>query len=172
MSTETDETAETDGPDETAEMILSQSADRAAEILENKDALSDDPDTWRWGRIHTVSPNALLFDRITPDYNHDPVAGPGGLNTVNVAAPSPNNEGAGSYSYGHGPSMRMVAEATPDGVESTFCLPGGQRHHRDSDYYDSLLADYLANEPFEMPFTRTEAQAAAVESVTFEASEE
>lgn len=129
------------------------------------------PDDWRWGRIHTVLTQADLLSAVTDDYNNGPYAAPGGVLSVNVANPSGVGAGDGYYGFSHGPSMRMVVEGKSDGFVGQFQLPGGQVHRRDSPYYDHLMADWLINKPFIMPFTTTQVDAASIEKITIKAPE-
>ncbi|MGM0558294.1 MAG: penicillin acylase family protein, partial [Myxococcota bacterium] len=133
----------TDGETETQADVIVGSAEDSADILEEK--FSSNPDDWLWGRIHTAKLDALLFDQFIPDFNHDPVAAPGGLLAVNVANPSPGDAGAGDYGFGSGPSMRHVATVKDGQIESYWTLPGGQRVFRDSSYYDNLLEPWTTN---------------------------
>ena len=124
------------------------------------------PDDWRWGRIHTLTLAADLITRLTPAFDNGPWAVAGNGATVNVAAPRAPGAGGGSYDVGAGASMRMVVEAKESGMEGHFQLPGGQTHRKDSPNYDDLLAPWLRNEHFRMPFTRDEAIAAAQSTFT------
>ena len=45
------------------------------------------------------------------------------------------------------------------------CNPGGQIHRRDSPFYDHLLGDWLTNTSFEMPFTKEQVDAAAMQTM-------
>ena len=82
-----------------------------------------------------------------------------GIATVNVAPPLNLNPDELDVFYRHGASFRMVAEVTDDGIHSVMNMPGGQRHFRDSPYYNSLLEDYLENVTFEMVFDVSQVEA-------------
>lgn len=120
------------------------------------------PDSWRWGRFHTVTFRSDL-GQLQPLLNDGPWANDGGLFTVDVA--NPGLDGA-SFSHGSGASLRLVVEAQDDRMKSWLQLPGGQDLHRDGPYHGTLIERYLHNEPFEVPFTRDEAAAAAVDRLT------
>ena len=125
---------------------------------------SSSPDDWRWGRIHTLTLEAQLLSLIVSDFNAGPFATPGGALTVNVADPAPG-DGRGDYTHTGGASMRMVVEGKAEGFLSRWQLAGGQVSLKASPLYNSLLDDWLANEPFQMPFGPQEVEAAAVRTL-------
>lgn len=129
--------------------------------------LGADPDDWRWGRIHTITLRADLFDAAgNPSYNNGPYANDGGLFTVDVA--NPRNQFGDDFSHRAGASMRLVCEAqTP--VSCTIELPGGQRNFTNSPYYDNLMTEWLVNAPAPLNFTEAQVSAAAVETVMIQA---
>lgn len=152
----------TDGPPETEESIVLGAIETAAARL--AEDFSATPDDWRWGRVHTV----LFFSNVLNDagfvqYNEGPYAAPGGAYAINVA--TPRNASERDWGFSHGPSMRHVSDFTADGIVSWWTLPGGQRHFRDSPFYDSLLDDWLAADHFEMPFRAADVEAAAEETI-------
>lgn len=111
--------------------------------------LGEDIDGWRWGRVHTLTLRADLFDNLgVATYNHGPFATPGGTGTVNVAAP--NGLLSGNFGHASGASMRFVCELFPEGPACTIQLPGGQRHFRDSPFYDDRLFDWITNTPIDV----------------------
>lgn len=102
---------------------------------------------WRWGRVHTVTLRADLFDSFGINtFNNGPRANDGGTWTVDVA--QPNSPFTRDYSHNAGASMRLLCEGLPAGMACTIQLPGGQRHFRDADHYESMLVDWLNNVPF------------------------
>jgi penicillin amidase len=123
----------------------------AATLVE---ALGDDASAWLWGRVHTVTLRADLFDSLGVDiYNHGPFANDGGDYTVDVA----NTRGAssGNFSHSSGASMRMVCEAGDPMVRCQVQLPGGQAHRRPTEdapnpNYDDLLQRWLVNAPIDL----------------------
>jgi len=143
-------------------------ADIVAAALSSAGAFLGDelgePSEWLWGRIHTVTLRADLFDTAgIEQYNSDQYANDGGMFTVDVANPS--DELHDDYSQRHGPSMRFACAASETAVDCTIELPGGQRHHRDSQFYDSMFDEWLANQPVPFIYGLDAAAAAAVESV-------
>ena len=146
-------------------------ADMVAKALDSAgtwlvDNLGDDPDDWRWGRIHTITLRADLFDAAgIPTFNHGPFANDGGLFTVDVG----NTYAmlADIYSHTSGPSMRFVCEVMSEtGPSCTMQIPGGQQHFRDSPHYDDLLQKWLVNESFPLMTDLTEVEASGAEPIT------
>jgi penicillin amidase len=108
-----------------------------------------DANNWRWGRMHTVTLRADLFDTFgVGAYNVGPFANDGGLFTVDVANIS--NARERDYSHRSGASMRFVCEMLPAGAQCSIQLPGGQVHHSTDPNYSSFMPDYLSNTPWEL----------------------
>ncbi|MCA9538173.1 MAG: penicillin acylase family protein [Myxococcales bacterium] len=127
--------------------------------------LGADPDGWRWGRLHTQTLRADLFDAAgLATYNNGPFPRRGGWHTVDVS--NATNDSEDDYGTRGGPSTRLVCAGEASGVRCTVELPGGQRHFRDSPHYDDLLQRWLRNQPTALPFSTEEVAAAAVEEVT------
>jgi len=111
-----------------------------------------------------VTLRADLFDAAgVTRYNSDTFVTDGGLFTVDVAHPS--DDSRGRYDVRHGASMRLACRADGDGVACTIELPGGQRHQRDSRFYNSMLPGWLANAPVPLTFSIDEAAAGAAETL-------
>ncbi|HTE55935.1 MAG TPA: penicillin acylase family protein [Kofleriaceae bacterium] len=127
--------------------------------------LGDDPEAWLWGRLHTLTLRADLFDGIgVGDYNSETFANDGGTFTVDVA--QPRNEIDDNYVQTAGPSMRFACETGEAGVSCTIELPGGQRHDRSSPFYDSMLGDWLSNLPVPLVSDLAAAATSAAETLT------
>lgn len=150
---------------ETAEDVVAGAVAAAAEwLVERFDA---DPDTWRWGYLHTVTLRADLFDSFGVEtYNNGPWVNDGGMYTVDVAAP----RSVVSHRYGHtsGASTRFVCEVPASGIRCQVQMPGGQRHFRDSPNYQDGLDRWLVNEPYDLAFSVSEVAAVAASSIRFE----
>jgi penicillin amidase len=144
-----DATEEVEGKEE----ILRKALDMAGQRL----AAFGPPDNWRWGKLHTVTFTSQL-ELLNPALSDGPWANDGGLFTVDVANPAVD----GSFAHGSGASLRLVVEAREEGMKSWLQLPGGQDLHRDGTFYGSWIVNWLANEPFEVPFGWEEADDAAV----------
>lgn len=148
---------------ETREDILIAAMNDAGAWLEEN--LGEEPDDWRWGRIHTVTLAADLFnDAGIRMFNNGPYANDGGLYTVDVANPS--GMLSDDYSHGSGASMRFACDIDPaSGPDCTLQIPGGQRHFRESEHYDDLLQKWLVNEPFPLLTKESLIDGATVERV-------
>lgn len=138
------------GAVETEADTVAAALSEAGALLRQK--LGDDPNDWLWGRLHTVTLRADLFDAAgVSDFNSPTYARDGGLYTVNVGNPS-NPEG-GSFDMRAGASMRLACAAGSEAVTCTIELPGGERHLRDSPFYDNLLPGWLDNQPIPLTFS-------------------
>lgn len=119
--------------------------------------LGEDTANWLWGRVHTLTLRADLFDRIgEDDFNSDTYANDGGTFTVDVA--SPRSEINDNYVQTNGPSMRFACQTGEGGIDCSIELPGGQRHDRSSAFYNSMLPDWLTNQPVPFLFDIAEVQ--------------
>lgn len=148
----------TEGTTETKSEVIASALDEAAGRLESLFDSSDRSD-WLWGRIHTVSLRSLFSGQGITQWDEGPWANDGGLSTVDVANPTGED-----FSHTRGPSLRLVVELGEEGVEGQFQLPGGQDHHRDSDYYISLMDGWLRNESQNLHFAPSDVKEAAVET--------
>jgi penicillin amidase len=152
---------QTTGGVETKADIVAGALSSAGAFLREK---LGEPSGWLWGRIHTVSLRADLFDAVgITQYNSEEASNDGGMFTVDVANPA--DELGDHYDQRHGPSMRFACAASEADIECTIELPGGQRHHRDSPFYDSMFDEWLSNQPVPFLYGMDEAAAAAVERV-------
>ncbi|MFT6399502.1 MAG: penicillin amidase [Bradymonadia bacterium] len=132
--------------------------------------LGPEPSDWLWGRVHTLTLRADLFNSFgIPTFNNGPFANDGGLYTVDVA--NPGDMVGHNYTQSAGASTRFVCRAPATGVRCTVQLPGGQRHYRDSENYDDLFRRYLLNQEVDLGFDIVEAAANAASSVTFAPTE-
>jgi penicillin G amidase len=111
---------------------------------------------WRWGRHHVLSLRSIYDNFGLADWNEGPYAVRGGLYTVNVANPGGHVLGddnlVGDLGFRFGASVRFVVEATPDGPVMTYQLPGGNDLHRESDFYNNLLPNWIENTSIPFPF--------------------
>ena len=125
----------------------------------------EDPDQWRWGRVHTLTLSPLFP---MPGGELGPFANDGGLTTV--------DPGGGAFRVGapfeqrSGAVARIVLSLTPDRIDRWIQYPGGFDAHRDSRFHENLLDEYLRNEPVAVPTTADEVDAAAVERLTISAA--
>ena len=135
------------GPVETREDILQAAIDQTATLLDAR--FGADPDTWRWGRIHTLTFRSIFDSFGLPTYNNGPFSNDGGLYTVDVA--SFKSVGS-SMAQTHGATIRVVVEATPTGMQMKWQSAGGTSLDRESPFYDQFVEDYLKNAPIDFPF--------------------
>ncbi|MFZ4736219.1 MAG: penicillin acylase family protein [Bradymonadia bacterium] len=126
--------------------------------------LGDDPQGWLWGRIHTLTFVANLFDDAgVADFNHGPFANDGGMETVDVA--SPIGPRVDIFEQRAGASMRFQCEAVAERpVQCRMQFPGGQQHFRDSDFYEHMVPKYLRGEGTDIALTSEAVDAASVVS--------
>jgi penicillin amidase len=129
---------------------------RAITAAASRLAVTGPQNSWRWGRLHTLTLRSIYDNFGFATYNEGPFAAPGGLYTVNVANPSnralPDEGDPWDFAFASGPSVRFVVEARADGPRMVYQLPGGTDLHRESDFYNNLLPRWLANDPIEFPF--------------------
>jgi penicillin amidase len=134
--------------------------------------LGADMDGWRWGYLHTVRFRDLLglsrvsptLDRFSIPRTNDPDFPDGfprhGDNFV-VDASHFGLWNSTSYSYGHGPSQRLVVELTPDGPRAFNALPGGQVHEADDPHHADEAEYWRANEAPALAFDEVDVVGAA-----------
>lgn len=116
-------------------------------------------DEWRWGRLHTVS-----FDAVVPALSADVVSIPpegdplydtgfprhgdyGAVDVGNFGMFAPTN-----FSHGSGASQRFVVEMLADGPHPYNALPGGQSIDPESPHHADEAALWIANEAPEMSY--------------------
>jgi penicillin amidase len=161
----------TDGTVETRDETIIAAIESTADELDTQFD-SETPDDWRWGKIHTVSLLSFFAQAGFTNFNEGPFINDGGFFTVDVANPTGRGgEFEGDFSHPNGASLRIVYEATADGIEAYFQLPGGQVHLRDSDFYLSLMDEWLTNTPLPLLFDRDEVDANAVETIEVQPAE-
>jgi penicillin amidase len=126
--------------------------------------LGPDLETWRWGRLHTLTLEGLLplpALRIPQKSEAGREAGfprPGGNGTVDVG-----NHGLAvdDFSYSAGPVLRAVYELHPAGPKAVNALPGGEIFDPDSPHYRDLLEKWVVNERYPMIVDEAEVAQAA-----------
>ncbi len=151
-------------PESRADIVVAATEAAAAFLA---DELGSDASGWRWGALHTLTLRADLFDAAgVADFNADAVMNDGALSTVDVASPS--NDISDDYGHRSGASTRLTCQADSSGVQCSHELPGGQRHDRESNFYLSLFAKWLGNEPSALGFSIDDARASAAESYRVE----
>ena len=142
--------------------IVLQALEQAAAYLAEE--LGSDANDWRWGALHTLTLRADLFDAAGVDeFNSATFINDGALSTVDVA--NPIDDTKDDYAQNAGASTRLTCSADTTGVRCFHELPGGQRHHRASNFYLSLLEKWLTNTPSALGFSISDARGNATESV-------
>ncbi len=157
----------TDGPPETADMIVVDALAATAARMESE--FGADTNDWRWGRIHNLSLTADLYSNFVESFNNGPYSTPGGWGTVNVARPA--SLGSSNYRHPAGASMRLVVENTDAGFKSWMTLPGGNQHFRRTPFYDNLLEGWILGNHFQMKTDATDIADTAVETLNFNTPE-
>jgi penicillin amidase len=157
----------TDASAETKDDIVLAVLETTAEKLASDKLFgSSTPDDWRWGRIHTVSFVSLFSAAGVDLFDVGPFANDGGFFTVDVANPTGRaGDFEDTFNHPNGPSLRLVMEASDTGIDAWFQLPGGQDHHEDSQFYGSLIDEWLNNTPTELLYDRDAVDADAVETI-------
>lgn len=149
---------------ETRDEILVAALEAAGTDLAN--AMGTNPDGWRWGKVHTVTfSSSLAALDPTGRLQDGPYANDGGLFTVDVANPSASARGK-NFQHTSGASLRIVNEASSDGIVSWLQLPGGQDLHRTSEHFGDWVEAWLKNEPWRLPFTSTEVEESAKTTIS------
>ena len=96
-------------------------------------------------RLLPLTLEADLFASVRSDrFDNATFATSGGLNTIDVVAPS--DVSRDHYRRTVGASMRFVCESGGDAPLACMIeIPGGQRHHRDDSLCLSLRPDWTAD---------------------------
>ena len=120
---------------------------------------------WIWGRLHSMSPQSLVFPLVAGLFNPGPYARPGGAFTVDVGNPGLRSDNVLSFQYGSGSNVRWIAVL--DGSTTKDQLPGPEI---DGPLYPGspgLLGQYVVNEYFDFPYGAAAISAATVRTQTF-----
>jgi penicillin amidase len=134
--------------------ILQRALTKAGAVLATLGA----PDTWRWGKVHTLTLRSPLSQAGPTPFDSAPYATPGGLFTVNVANPSVVNidnvtaKTPLSFAQTNGPSIRTLIEVGTDTPHMKIQLPGGADLHRESAFYNNMIPRWLTNTPVDYAF--------------------
>ncbi len=120
---------------------------------------------WIWGRLHSMSPQSLVFPLVAGFFNPGPYARPGGAFTVDVGSPSLRTDNVLSFPYGSGSNVRWIA--VMDGSATKEQLPGPIIDGPTFPGTVGLLSQYVVNEYFDFPFGAAAISAATVRTQTF-----
>jgi len=122
---------------------------------------------WIWGRLHSMSPQSLVFPLVAGFFNPGPYARPGGAFTDDVGSPSLRTDDVLSFPYGSGSNVRWIA--VMDGSATEEQLPGPIIDGPTFPGSAGLLSQYVVNEYFDFPYGAAAIGAATVRTQTFSA---
>ncbi len=134
-----------------------------AAMDELTESLSDDPDTWRWGSLHTVTfahPLAMVPD-LAEMFTGGIVGTGGDEQTVLQGAFEPGE----GYAAGVVPSWRQIVDLA-DIDASVGMHTTGQSGNPASPHWNDMVGAWAAGEYHPLPFTRPAVEAAASTSLT------
>ena len=167
----------TDGVEESRDDRIVRAAVAALDFLEGK--LGTDMDQWRWGKLHTVRFTTLVpvdamlgpsYDTYSIPTPNDPDFPDGFPRHGDWEVPDACNFGlwdGTSYSYGSGPSQRVVVEMTPEGPQAWNALPGGQQHDPEGEHHADEAELWRHNEAPPMYFFEEDVVKHAEERIQF-----
>ncbi len=140
--------------------LLSQAL--AAAVAEVQAQLGDEPASWTWAGMHSMTFAHPLGSvaPLRPIFNRGPFPAGGNWNTINSGAYYPEKP----YAMGLGPAYRIISDPA-DWDASRSILPTGQSGHPFSPHYDDQIAPWLAVEYHPLPFSLGAVQAAAQETL-------
>lgn len=148
--------------------------------------LGEDVNKWLWGKLHFLTLRHLAdtggIEGIEKDpaemFNVPPptdlLTAPLGLmgfprqggefvvDASNTGFDLMTSTSQGDYSFGSGPSYRIIVEMTENGPQAYTAIPGGNEATLGSKYYDNQIRQFWwVNEYKKFPFTKEEVQNAA-----------
>ncbi len=119
-----------------------------------------------WGRIHTLTMEHPLSS-MTSDYNVGPFGLGGGPFTVNVASYGVGfNVDTESYTFGSGPSLRIIHAVSEAGFETEYTIPGGVDGRMDSEHFLDMFDLWKAGERTKLLIAWDEVKAAGYTKIT------
>jgi len=136
---------------EQREQIIVRALERTARFLESQ--LGNDPDSWSWGRLHTVvfanqtlgRSGIALIERI---FNRGPFPAPGSMGLVNAVSSD-----AVTFAVRSAPSWRVIYDVS-EWDNSVGIHTTGQSGHAYHQNYDDLIARWLKGEYLPLAWTR------------------
>ena len=137
---------DTSAREDRSEILRTTFVDTVRELIQ---ALGDDPTSWRWGRLHTITFRHALgrgSRLLAPYFDRGPFAVPGHTSTVNKM-----EFDEADFEVRDGPSMRQITDLG-DLERSLAVLPMGQSGIPASPHYDDMLPLWLSGgyHPFAM----------------------
>ncbi len=171
-----DDLATTDVEESRDDRIL-RAAVAALDFLEGE--LGTDMDQWRWGKLHTVRFKTLVpvdemlgssYDTYSIPAPDDPDFPDGFPRHGDWEVPDAchfNLWSGTDYSYGSGPSQRVVVEMTPEGPRAWNALPGGQQHDPEGAHHADEAEFWRRNQAPPMYFFEEDVVKHAEERIQF-----
>jgi penicillin amidase len=131
-------------------------------VAEAKAKLGPDPETWRWGTLHTATFRHVLGTDAERQALFDlpPIRRGGDGDTVNVGV-------GNGFEVGHGASFREILD-TADWDRSVATSVPGQSGQPGSPHYGDLLPLWGEGKYFPLLFSREKIEAAATERLVLE----
>lgn len=144
----------TGGTTETKLFVSAKAVVKALEWLFANPTLGASPDAWRWGTVHTLTPNFFL--PTVPPTTQKTLQRHGGDGTVDVASHGIAEDVDGKprdYSFRSGPAIRFVSELDPaKGPVSRNVIPGGEIFDPTSPHYSDFYDMWSKNQSADLPY--------------------
>ena len=130
------------------------------------ETLGDDPQSWRWGALHTLefTNQTLGMSGIAPIemlFNRGPVEVAGGESTVNANGWTPSE----GFTVDWVPSMRQVIDLADFDASTWVNLTGNSGHTYNRNYTDQIDA-WVSGEQFPWAFSESAVRDATVDELT------
>jgi acyl-homoserine lactone acylase PvdQ len=119
---------------------------------------------WRWGRVHTVTFANYLYPLVDQGYNPGPFARPGGVETVDVGAPSGGDPNNLNFAYTAAGNVRWSAVMDGTLANTTMQLPGLEKDGPFDLRKQGMLGQWLNNTYFNFPFQAADVTTVATET--------
>lgn len=119
-------------------------------VSEAADKLGDNPSSWRWDQLQSISFNHAVGSALGPlsgIFNRGPYPFGGGNMTVGRGQYSLNRP----FVVSHIPSIRVVAELGRE-ITAYGSIPMGQSGHPLSPHYDDQIETWMAGEYYPLSF--------------------
>jgi penicillin amidase len=138
--------------------------------------LGDNPDAWRWGKLHTVTfASVVPFWKSLSIPNQDDTTFPNGFPrggdgfTLDVASydARPDTYADLSFIYTNGPAQRFTIDLDPAGPVAQNVIPGGAVWDNTSPHFRDDADLWRKNETHPMPFSAKDVDASEESSTTY-----
>lgn len=130
--------------------------------------LGNDPSTWTWGQVHTLTLNFFsaslgvgIPSATDPNY---PNGFPrhGDIGTVDVGQHGPSTT---DYTFDNGPAIRFVCEITKQGPVARNALPGGAIYDPASPHYEDQMELWRKNQTYDLAYQDPDVVATALKEL-------